>query len=97
MRISIALFLVMSLACGFANARQQAPSDDQIAERLIEESIASYPGPCACPYNSARNGSSCGRRSAYSREGGYAPLCFREDVADEDIQQYRQRNGLSQR
>lgn len=53
-----------------AFALQGTVSDDQIAQEIIKESIASYPGPCACPYNHARNGSSCGRRSAYSRTGG---------------------------
>lgn len=43
--------------------------DAQIRQRLIQESIAAYPGPCPCPYSRARNGSQCGRRSAYSRPG----------------------------
>ena len=29
---------------------------------------------------SARNGSACGGRSAWSRQGGYAPLCYENDV-----------------
>lgn len=49
-------------------------SDAQIRQQIIAASIASYPGSCACPYNSARNGSSCGRRSAWSRAGGAAPI-----------------------
>ena len=36
--------------------------------------------PCACPDDSARNGSACGGRSAYSRPGGAAPLCYPGDV-----------------
>lgn len=68
-------------------------SDAQIRQRIIQESIASYPGNCPCPYNSARNGSSCGRRSAYNRAGGYAPLCFAADVGKGDIDAYRRRTG----
>lgn len=92
MRVSVVLFLVASLCSAGTLARQAGPTDDEIAQILIEESIDSYPGPCACPYNTARNGSSCGRRSAYSRQGGYSPLCYREDVSDDEIQQYRRRS-----
>jgi len=64
-------------------------SDSEVRQRVIAESIASYPGNCPCPYNSARNGSSCGGRSAWSRAGGYAPLCYPKDVTKADIAQYR--------
>jgi hypothetical protein len=64
-------------------------SDDQIANKLIEQSIANYPGNCPCPYNLARNGSRCGRRSAHSKAGGYQPLCYRSDVTDQMIRDYR--------
>ncbi len=79
---------VLLMAFG-AEARQNALSDNEIAKRIIAESIASYPGPCACPFNTARNGSSCGRRSAYSKPGGYSPVCYRKDVTAEDITEYR--------
>jgi len=68
-------------------------SDEEIRQQIISESIASYPGNCPCPYNSTRNGSSCGRRSAYSRPGGYAPICYPNDVSAEMIQNYRKRYG----
>jgi hypothetical protein len=64
-------------------------TDDQIAKKLIAGSIAEYPGACPCPYNTARNGSSCGKRSAWSKPGGHSPLCYRGDVTDEMIRQYR--------
>ena len=67
-------------------------SDAKIRKLLIEESIAAYDGNCPCPYSRARNGSRCGRRSAYDREGGEAPLCFERDVTEEMIQSYRQRS-----
>ena len=64
-------------------------SDDTIRERIINESISSYPGNCPCPYNRASNGSRCGKRSAYSRPGGYEPLCYKSDVTDEMVRKYR--------
>lgn len=64
-------------------------SDGEIKKLLIAASIAEYDGNCPCPYSRARNGSRCGKRSAYSREGGAAPLCFPEDVSAEMVQRYR--------
>jgi hypothetical protein len=64
-------------------------SDAQIKRAMIQDSIASYPGTCPCPYSVARNGSRCGRRSAYSRAGGYAPLCYASDVTAQMIADYR--------
>ena len=69
--------------------QKKAPSDAQIKQILIDESIAAYSGNCPCPYNTASNGSRCGRRSAYSREGGEAPLCYPKDVSKEMVQEYR--------
>ncbi len=65
-------------------------SEAQIKQAIIAESIAAYPGPCACPYNHARNGSSCGRRSAWSRAGGYSPVCYADEISKEDIKQWRE-------
>lgn len=66
-----------------------AQSDAQIRQRIIRESIASYPGSCPCPYNTDRAGRSCGRRSAYSRPGGYAPLCYPRDVSAAEVEAWR--------
>ena len=68
---------------------KKALSDAQIRQILIDESIAAYSGNCPCPYSTARNGSRCGRRSAYSREGGEAPLCYPKDVSAEMVLAYR--------
>jgi len=72
-----------------ATDEEKALTDRQIKRILIDESIAAYPGNCPCPYNRARNGSRCGRRSAYDRAGGEAPLCFERDVTPEMVQRYR--------
>ncbi len=72
-----------------AESKPKRLSDDQIRKILIEESIATYDGNCPCPYSTARNGSRCGKRSAYSRPGGAAPLCYPKDVTAEMVQEYR--------
>ena len=66
-----------------------AQSDAEIRQRIVRQSIAAYPGPCACPYNTDRAGRSCGRRSAYSRPGGHAPLCYPADVSREEVEAWR--------
>lgn len=63
-------------------------TDQQVKSRIIQESIASYRGNCPCPYNLARNGSRCGKRSAWSRPGGYSPICFETDVTDEMVRNW---------
>jgi hypothetical protein len=49
--------------------------------------------PCACPDDTMRNGRACGGRSAYSRPGGAAPLCYPSDVTATMIDAYRQRTA----
>jgi hypothetical protein len=85
--------LFFCLILGFAataNAKQES-SDEEIRQLIIQQSIAQYPGVCACPYSVARNGSRCGGRSAYSKPGGYSPMCFPQDVPDEMVRRFRQR------
>lgn len=72
-----------------ADARRSALSDAQVKQRIIKASISEYPGNCPCPYNSARNGSRCGRRSAWNRAGGYAPMCYASDVTKADVRAWR--------
>lgn len=64
-------------------------TDAQVRKILIQESIDAYPGNCPCPYSVARDGSICGGRSAWSRRGGNAPLCYFPDVTAEMVRQYR--------
>lgn len=49
--------------------------------------------PFACPDDAMRNGRACGGRSAYSRPGGAAPLCYPSDVTAAMIDSYRQRQA----
>lgn len=88
--VLLAFFFVFPSATTFA--KQPKVSDNEVKQLIIEESIASYPGTCACPYNRARNGSSCGRRSAWSKAGGYSPICYKDEVTKEMIKDWRERN-----
>jgi hypothetical protein len=54
--------------------------------------LESYPSSCACPYNTDRGGRRCGGRSAYSRPGGYAPICFASDVTKDMIAAFPQKD-----
>lgn len=65
-----------------------------IAALIVAESRQAYHArgrPCACPDDSMRNGRACGGRSAYSRPGGAAPLCYPTDVSEAMIKAYRER------
>lgn len=81
---------IAAAAAAFAFAPQAAAQTDaQVKQRLIRESIASYPGSCPCPYSTDRAGRRCGARSAYSRPGGYAPLCYPSDVTPAQVRAAR--------
>ena len=85
--------LLLASVLAFAptvTAKAKARTDAQIKTILIAESIAGYSGNCPCPYSTARNGSRCGGRSAYSREGGAEPLCYAKDVSAEMVKEYRE-------
>jgi len=85
---AVALALTFPATSAFAQA-----SDAAIKQKLIRQSIASYSGSCPCPYNTMRNGASCGGRSAYSRPGGESPLCYPSDVTPAMVKSYRQNQG----
>ena len=64
------------------------PSRAEIVQLLIARSLRSYSGNCPCPYNVDRAGRRCGGRSAHSRRGGAAPLCFESDVTEAMIRSF---------
>lgn len=74
------------------NTRQVAvPSSAEIRnakDEIIRQSIASYAGSCPCPYNRDRAGRRCGGRSAWSRPGGYSPICYESDVSASRVDSY---------
>ena len=80
---------------GGTKPRKKKPDGLSVAKIkriLIERSHAYYPGNCPCPYNTTARGRRCGKRSAYSRPGGYEPLCYPRDVTTAMVRDYRARN-----
>ncbi len=77
--------LFVAATIGLALSPASAQSDTQIRQRIVRESIAAYPGSCPCPYSVDRGGRRCGGRSAYSRPGGYAPICHARDVGAAEV------------
>lgn len=88
------LILILSIFLSLSVSAKSNLSDDQVKQQMINQSIASYSGSCPCPYNTASNGSRCGRRSAYTKPAGYAPLCYDTDITSQMVKQYRDGNGL---
>jgi hypothetical protein len=96
--IAIAIVVAFTVAIVWAatatrsHAQAVKLTDSQIISKIIEDSRNAYYAtghPCACPYDRARNGSSCGGRSAYSRPGGAEPKCYPKDVLKGEIDSYR--------
>ena len=69
---NIFIILFLTLVGSFLKAKSP--------EEMIKESITNYPGKCPCPYSIMSNGKKCGKRSAYSKPGGYEPLCYISDI-----------------
>jgi len=92
LKSTILLFLLV----GPILAQPVSITDAQIATIIVQASRDAYyrtGHPCACPEDRARNGSLCGRRSAYSRPGGASPYCYPSDVSKAEIDRYRARLG----
>ena len=88
MRLTPHLCVAMLLAASNAQGAD-SPTDAEIRHRLVAESINAYPGNCPCPESTDAAGRRCGARSAYLRAGGRAPLCYPEDVTDDQVRRYR--------
>ena len=81
--------IIMISALLFFSGVAIAEPNAEVAQKIIQQSIANYSGNCPCPYNRDRAGRRCGKRSAYSRPGGETPICYEEDVTHEMIQLYQ--------
>jgi hypothetical protein len=68
-----------------------AGSDEEVKKEIIQDSIRSYSGNCPCPYNLDRAGRKCGKRSAYSKPGGYSPICYSSDVTEKMVENHKKR------
>ena len=91
MRKLVAIICVLAACLAFA---ADPLTDAQVRELIVQESIQSYPGNCPCPFNTDRAGRRCGGRSAYSRAGGYAPICYAGEVTAEQVSEYRARHKI---
>src|SRR5690349_16498860 len=78
----------LALAC--CAVASEALTDDEVRRVMIQESLQSYPGNCPCPWNTDRAGRLCGKRSAYSRPGGYTPVCYAHQISDEQVRAFRE-------
>lgn len=93
--------LMLMLAAGIVYAPlaggqgRQPLSEAKVKQQIIAESIAAYPGRCPCPYHAAKNGSACGGRSAWSRKGGYTPICYEREISGEMVRKWREENAAA--
>jgi hypothetical protein len=83
---------VFLLSVVFLLGNPAAKTDAEIRQELMKKSIAEYAGSCPCPFSKDRAGRNCGARSAYSKPGGKAPLCYEKDVTAKMIEDYRKKN-----
>jgi len=81
------------------------PSEAEIRDLLVQQSIGRYTGTCACPYHSKWNDRlfefpnpfrhhptvRCGGDSEYLRPGGPTVFCYPGDVPAELVEDYRER------
>lgn len=86
------IFTIILLIAPLFSFAQNDP-DRVIKERIIQESINRYSGNCPCPYNVMKNGSRCGKRSAYSKPKGYSPKCYIEDITPQEVNLGKQKNN----
>lgn len=94
-RSFLAFTSALILGAGISAFAQANLTDDQIKQEIINQSRAAYSGVCACPYDRMRNGASCGTRSAYSKPGGAAPICYKSDIDQNMVDRYRNRLNAS--
>ncbi|SHO56078.1 hypothetical protein [Vibrio quintilis] len=92
MKVSIVL-LILFLFSPLTALSKEEMSDAQVRQQIIHDSIRRYPGNCPCPYSRASNGHRCGKRSAWSKPGGYAPVCYPEEISDQAVEKWRRGHG----
>lgn len=62
----------------------------QAKEEIVKLSVMGS-GNCPCPYSMTRNGSACGKKSAYTGGSGRGPSCFVEDISNAEAIHYLKR------
>lgn len=85
-------------------AQIDEPTDAELRDLLVQQSIARYTGACACPYHRKWNETlfmfpnafrqyptvRCGDDSEYIRPGGPTVFCYPADVPAELVEEYRE-------
>ena len=102
------LVLLVLLVGGLVAAALSVPTNaavvngTAISQQQLNSDVSAIAGSpyYQCYLNSedylASNGSQCGKRSAYSKPGGYTPLCYPSDISDEAVKAWRARHGEGQ-
>ena len=88
-RRTLSSMTILPLSLSMMVGQAAKKTDAEIKQLLVKESIAAYKGSCACPYSKDRAGRNCGARSAYSKPGGGAPLCYETDVTQKMVDDFR--------
>jgi hypothetical protein len=101
---SLAEDVLRAQADSEAETNSDEPSDAEIRDLLVQESIDRYTGTCACPYHRKFNERlfqfrtkfrrypkvTCGDDSEYIRPAGPTVFCFGSDVPAEMVESYRE-------
>lgn len=86
LRVAITIMSMFAIPTAFG---AETPDAD-IAQTLVQASIAIYDGTCACPYHLNSKRQECAGNSAYKR-GNNGLLCYRSDVTPAMISRYKSR------
>ncbi len=93
--LSFWIFLIVgAIFCVWNASSALALTDGQVRDLMIKASIASFKGACPCPYSFTAEGLRCGTQSAWSKKDGTGPACYRQDIGDPAVADYRKQNGL---
>jgi len=95
------IYLVLNdfgnLGRAWCETDEEGTDRETLIRRLLEDQyshpvrIVAFNTAEGCPNDTMRNGRAFGFRSAYSRPGGAAPLCYPSDVTPVMIESYKQR------
>ena len=93
--LSLGFFLIVgAIFCISGASSALALTDGQVRDLMIKASIASFKGACPCPSSFTAEGLRCGTQSAWSKHDGTGPACYRQDIGDPAVADYRKQNGL---
>jgi len=87
-RTTYALLLATTFFLGCPSEAAE-PTDSQIKQTLIDESVKAYKGACPCPYSVDANGKKCAEQSAYRTPGGVRPKCYASDISASAVAEKR--------